>query len=232
MNIFLSAKTPPPSPLTGRGQGEGWLLRWILNSVFKFPLTLILSPKGRGKIKERNCSFSVFGRNFLILLAIGLCFAFLGCGYQMAGRGASQLPPHLKTIAIPLFENHSTEPAIQRPFTEALRRAFITDGRLQLVNDQAEADLVLTGALTQYSIRAVSFNDVDVAIEYFVSIAANVKVVERVENQTYLKQSLTTRWDYFANDSVITSEASRQAALVQSYRLLSQRVVSMVNDKF
>lgn len=203
MNIFLSTKTQPPSPLTGRG-----------------------------KIKEKNCSFSIFGRNFLILLAIGICFAFWGCGYQMVGSGASQLPPHLKTIAIPLFENHSPEPAIQRPFTEALRRAFITDGRLQLVNDQAEADLVLTGALTQYSIRAVSFNDVDVAIEYFVSISADVKVVDRVENLTWLKQSLKTRWDYLADDSVITSEASRQAALVETYRVLSQRVVSLVNDKF
>lgn len=160
------------------------------------------------------------------------CLTLAGCGYQMVGSGASQLPPHLKTIAIPLFENHSTEPTIQRPFTEALRRAFITDGRLQLVNNQAEADLVLTGTLTQYSIRAVSFNDVDVAIEYFVSISADVKVVDRVENLTWLKQSLKTRWDYLADDSVITSEASRQEALVETYRVLSQRVVSLVNDKF
>ncbi len=165
-------------------------------------------------------------------LALAGCLTLSGCGYQMAGSGASQLPPHLKTIAIPLFENNSQEPTIQRPFTEALRRAFITDGRLKLVNDRAGADLVLTGTLTQYSIRAVAFNDFDVAIEYFISIAANVKVMDQVENRTYLQQSLRTRWDYLADDSVITSEASRQAALTQTYRVLSQRMVSLVNDKF
>ncbi len=165
-------------------------------------------------------------------LVLALCLTLSGCGYQMAGRGASQLPPHLKTIAIPLFENNSAEPTIQRPFTEALRRAFITDGRLELVNDQAGADLVLTGALTQYSINAVAFNNVDVAIEYWVYISANVKVMDRVNNRVYLKQSLKTRWDYLAEDSVITSEASRQAALTQTYRVLSQRMVSLVNDKF
>ncbi len=63
-------------------------------------------------------------------LGMLLSLTLWGCGYQMAGRGASQLPPHLKTIAIPVFENNSSEPTIQRPFTEALRRAFITDGRL------------------------------------------------------------------------------------------------------
>ena len=165
-------------------------------------------------------------------LALALSLMLGGCGYQMAGRGASQLPPHLKTIAIPVFENSSAEPALQRPFTEALRRAFITDGRLRLVNDQTGADLVMTGILTRYSIRAVAFNNLDVAIEYWVYLGTKVKVVDRVNNRTYLDQTLNTRWDYVADDSVISSEASRQEALTEAYRVLSQRLVSLVNDKF
>ena len=165
-------------------------------------------------------------------LVLALSLTLWGCGYQMAGRGSSQLPPHLKTIAIPVFENQSTEPALQRPFTEALRRAFITDGRLRLINEQNGADLVMTGTLTRYSIRAVAFDTNDVAIEYWVYLGAKVKVVERVNNKTYLDQTLNTRWDYIADNSVISSEASRQAALTQAYRVLSQRLVSLVNDKF
>jgi len=165
-----------------------------------------------------------------LALAVGL--TLWGCGYQMAGRSTSQLPPHLKTIAIPVFENRSAEPTLQRQFTEALRRAFITDGRLRLVNDQNGADLVMTGTLTNYWIRAVAFNANDVAIEYWVYIEAQVKVMDRVNNRTYLKQKLKTRWDYRADDSVVSSEASRQEALVQTYRELSQRLVSLVIDKF
>jgi lipopolysaccharide assembly LptE-like protein len=172
--------------------------------------------------------------NALKLTGLGLLLslALWGCGYQMAGRGASQLPPHLKTIAIPVFENKSGEPTIQRPFTEALRRAFITDGRLRLVNNKAGANLLVTGTLTKYSIRAVAFNSLDVAIEYWVNLKANVLVTDQVNNKTYLKQTLTTRWEYQADDSVTTSEASRQEALVQTYRVLAQRLVSLVNDKF
>ncbi len=165
-------------------------------------------------------------------LALALSLTLWGCGYHLVGKGSGQLPPHLKTIAIPIFDNQSNEPALQRPFTEALRRAFITDGRLRLVNDQSKADLVMTGTLTRYSIRAVAFNNFDVAIEYWVYFGAKVKVVERVNNETYLDQTLDTRWDYVADDSVISSEASRQEALTQAYRVLSQRLVSLVNDKF
>lgn len=167
-----------------------------------------------------------FWLGFLLLLTLW------GCGYQMAGRGSSQLPPHLKTIAIPVFENNSGEPTIQRPFTQALRRAFITDGRLRLVNNKGGADLVVTGTLTNYSIRAVAFNQLDIAVEYWVYLEADVLVEDQVKNQTYLKQTLRTRWDYLADDSVTNSEASRQEALTQTYRVLSQRLVSLVNDKF
>jgi hypothetical protein len=172
--------------------------------------------------------------NALKLTGLGLLLSLTlwGCGYQMAGHGTSQLPPHLKTIAIPVFENNSGEPTIQRPLTEALRRAFITDGRLQLVNNKAEADLVMTGTLTRYAINAVAFNKFDVAIEYWVYLGASVQVVDRANDKIYLTQTLNTRWDYVADDSVINSEASRQQALTQAYRVLSQRVVSLVNDKF
>ena len=172
--------------------------------------------------------------NALKLAGLGLLLSLTlwGCGYQMAGHGTSQLPPHLKTIAIPVFENNSGEPTIQRPLTQALRRAFITDGRLQLVNNKAEADLVMTGTLTRYSINAVAFNKSDVAIEYWVYLGASIQVVDRANDKIYLTQTLNTRWDYVAEDSVINSEASRQQALTQAYRVLSQRVVSLVNDKF
>ena len=168
----------------------------------------------------------------IVWLVLLLPLILWGCGYQMAGRGASQLPPHLRTIAIPVFENNSEEPTIQRPFTETLRKAFITDGRLRLVNNKGSADLVMTGTLTKYWIRAVAFNQFDVATEYWVYLEADILVKDQVKKKTYLKQKLKTRWDYRADISVTASEIARQEALTQTYRVMSQRLVSLVNDKF
>ncbi|MCF8721763.1 LPS assembly lipoprotein LptE [Nitrospina gracilis] len=162
-----------------------------------------------------------------------LLFSLLtACGYQLAGTGAAQLPPHLKTIAIPVFDNVSQEPTINRSLTERVRQSFLRDGRLKLVTDSANADLVLNGKLTGYSIRAVAFDDRDVVTEYWVYIDLDVVVKDQVKNRTHLKQTLKTRWDYRPSINVVDAEASRQEAFLQAYRLLGNRLVSLIIDQF
>lgn len=165
------------------------------------------------------------------LLPLLMAALVSACGYQVTGLKSTHLPEHIRSLAIPVFENTSTEPVLQRSLTEALRRAFIHDGRLQLAGEK-RADLVMKGTLTRYSIRAVAFNANDIATEYWVYLNVTVKVTERVAGTVHLDQKLRTRWDYRASSSVISSEASRQEALSQAYRDLSERLVSLLLDQF
>ena len=162
-------------------------------------------------------------------LLIGTVFS--ACGYQMTGLKSTNLPEHIQSLAIPVFENTSVEPTIQRPLTEATRRAFINDGRLQLAGEK-RADLVMKGNITGYSIRAVAFDVNDIATEYWVYLKVTVRVTDRKKGTVHLNQNLTTQWDYRASSSVISSEASRQEALSQAYREFSLRVVSLLLDQF
>lgn len=165
------------------------------------------------------------------LLPLLMATLVSACGYQVTGLKSTHLPEHIRSLAIPVFENTSTEPVLQRSLTEALRRAFIHDGRLQLAGEK-RADLVMKGTLTRYSIRAVAFNANDIATEYWVYLNVTVKVTERVAGTVHLDQKLRTRWDYRASSSVTSSEASRQEALSQAYRDLSERLVSLLLDQF
>lgn len=165
------------------------------------------------------------------LLPLLMATLVSACGYQVTGLKPTHLPEHIRSLAIPVFENTSTEPVLQRSLTEALRRAFIHDGRLQLAGEK-RADLVMKGTLTRYSIRAVAFNANDIATEYWVYLNVTVKVTERVAGTVHLDQKLRTRWDYRASSSVISSEVSRQEALSQAYRDLSERLVSLLLDQF
>ncbi len=165
------------------------------------------------------------------LLPLLMATLVSACGYQVTGLKSTHLPEHIRSLAIPVFENTSTEPVLQRSLTEALRRAFIHDGRLQLAGEK-RADLVMKGTLTRYSIRAVAFNANDIATEYWVYLNVTVKVTERVAGTVHLDQKLRTRWDYRASSSVISSEVSRQEALSQAYRDLSERLVSLLLDQF
>ncbi|MDE2730780.1 MAG: LptE family protein [Bacteroidota bacterium] len=74
-----------------------------------------------------------------------------GCGYY-SFSGAS-IPAHLTTIAIPLAEDRSLSPitVLDESLTEMLVDRFVRQTRLALVEDEDEADIVLTAQITQYN---------------------------------------------------------------------------------
>jgi len=164
---------------------------------------------------------------FFILFTLVLLSA---CGYHLTGT-QNTLPPHLKTVAIPVFDNTSSEPDIHRNMTNVIRQSFINDGRLKVVN-KSEADLVMKGVLNQYTLRAVSFNSNDIAVEYYVALGVNIHVRDMVKRKQFLKQNFTTKWDFRTNLDVINSEAARQQALNDAYKELGNRLVSIVIDQF
>lgn len=172
-------------------------------------------------IKHMKLKWSLI---FLVALLAG------GCGYHLVGKETS-LPPHLKTMVIPLFGNSTQEPELQRDLTSIIRESFINDGRLKIVGEN-KADLLMKGVLFQYELRPISFDRQDIAVEYWVILGVDIEVIDQVKKKTYVKQKFTTKWDYKASAVVANSEASRQLALSEAYRDLASRLVSIVIEKF
>ena len=82
----------------------------------------------------------------------GLLLVLLsGCGYY-SFSGAS-IPAHLTTIAIPLAEDRSSSPIaiLDETLTELLVDRFVRQTRLSLVENEDEADIVLTAQITRYN---------------------------------------------------------------------------------
>jgi len=166
-------------------------------------------------------------KTFCVLTGLMLISA---CGYHLSGTGTS-LPEHLKTVAIPIFKNTSSEPNIQREMTNIIRQSFINDGRLKVVN-RDQADLVMKGVLNSYTLQAVAFDSNDVALAYFVALGVDINVKDMVKRKQFLKQKFTTKWDFRAQTNVINSEAARLAALKSAYKELGNRLVSILIDQF
>ncbi len=78
-----------------------------------------------------------------------LLTSFSGCLYSFTG---SSVPPHLKTIAIPLFEDQSGfgEPNLREDLTKQLIDLFVNDNSLALA-DRSTADSMLEGTITAVS---------------------------------------------------------------------------------
>ncbi|MEC7640918.1 MAG: LPS assembly lipoprotein LptE [Nitrospinota bacterium] len=155
---------------------------------------------------------------------------FSGCGYRLVGTG-SMLPSHIKTLSIPVFNNVSTEPAIHRNLTEAIRLSFQNDGRLKQVSKR-RAHLVINGTLKHYELRPIAFSKRDVAIQYWVILNVDIDVFDQVKKRRFMEQKLETKWNYDAPQEVVDAEAARLDALELAYENLARQLVSMVIDQF
>jgi hypothetical protein len=96
------------------------------------------------------------------------------CGYHFSGEGDGP-KPGLKYVAVPVFENKTSEHDLGALFAGALRREFMQKGRLQVVPVE-EAEAVFKGTITSIYITPVAHHP-----------APNV-VVNRVtvENRLYI----------------------------------------------
>src|SRR5689334_15953510 len=102
----------------------------------------LTGPSGKIKILIKSA---------LLLLSIGGLLLVSACGYQFVGR-TSALPPEIKRIAVPTFDNNTFEPLLDERITEAVKTSFMARPRLRVVNDASEADAVFKGKINAFSL--------------------------------------------------------------------------------
>jgi hypothetical protein len=98
-------------------------------------------------MKDEGRGMNVSTIRFFLFLILNSSFLIYsaGCAYSFSG---SSVPPHLKTVAIPLFEDQSGfgEPGLRENFTKRLIDLFINDNSLE-VADRNTSDSILEGAI-------------------------------------------------------------------------------------
>lgn len=92
----------------------------------------------KAQTKSRS-AFALFG------IALVLLLTCTGCPYSFTG---ASVPPHLKTVAIPLVDDQSNfgEAGLRERFTNELTNLFISDNSLEVTN-RTTADAILEGAI-------------------------------------------------------------------------------------
>ena len=165
--------------------------------------------------------FSIFKsiiKLFLILIAV----LFIHCGiYTFSG---STLPPHLKSVAVPLFENRTPEFGIDQELTDALIDAIIEDNTLKLV-DYQDSDAVLRGQIIRVTDRAGQYsqstNQAEEAKDYRVTISVNITFEDRLKKKTLWEESIS-QWGIYD-----FSEISREEGIQEALEKISIEIVNM-----
>jgi hypothetical protein len=131
------------------------------------------------------------------VLAFGLLAAAASAGGCSYSPSPALFPPHLRTLAVPVLKNTTTEPGLEQEVTDALVNRFLQDNKLRIV-PESEADLVVSGAIVRYTNSVFGFNAREQAQEYQVAVGVQLTARDRVKNrEMWRDDNLVRTTNYF-----------------------------------
>ncbi len=110
------------------------------------------------------------------LLLAGCWLLISGCGYALVGTG-HLLDPSLHTLYVPAFVNRTTRVELEQRVTQAVGSELVARGRMKLVQDPKDADILLKGSIDTFTLAPVGFQQ-GRATQYQISITANVELLD------------------------------------------------------
>jgi hypothetical protein len=114
-------------------------------------------------------------RVLAVTLVVAAASLVTGCGYTTG----SSLDQKFQTVYVAPFENTSGEYDLQAPLTNAVRRKFINDTRLEVVQ-RPDADIVLEGVILDYQLKGVTFDEEDGVTQFLTVITAGIRAFDGV----------------------------------------------------
>ncbi len=146
----------------------------------------------------------------------------------------SQLPSHIKTVAVPAFQNNALRYKIEHRFTEAVMNELIRRGHgLKVQSEREGADAVIDGVVKSFGFSGVLLDDKGRARIFEVTITAAVTVRDQHDNRVlYDNQNFVFRGEFeFANDprSFFNEE---DPAVMRISRSFAESIVSTLVNGF
>jgi len=105
-----------------------------------------------------------------------------GCGYSLAGRGAT-LPEHIHRVGIPPFENQTARLDLDEIITSQVQQQFIAHGGYEVVPQREGVDALLQGEITNFSSRPVALDAEGRSTQISVMITSRVQFRDLVANK-------------------------------------------------
>ena len=145
--------------------------------------------------------------------AVLLHVMLAGCGYTTS----TLLPGHIRTVAIPVFENETVEYGLEQELTEAVVDKFVADGHLKVVAEK-DADSVILASIVEYQNQVFGYDRQEKAQEYQVVIRISVVFKDIVKNKIRWEEtSMVETSRYYvtaiAGQEASTEEEGRQKAI-------------------
>jgi hypothetical protein len=161
-----------------------------------------------------------------VLLALGMLVG--GCGYTVQGT----LPSHINTIAVPIFQNRTAQPAIEGFITRAVVEAFSTNGRLKVVG-RDQADAILDGEIVGYRVVSIAFDREANVRQYRLLVTVNLRMRDVRRNTVLFQQQNVREQADFRVQSAVSQTISLEETALQAAAVdIGRSIVSLAITRF
>jgi len=144
---------------------------------------------------------------FLILLA-----TLIGCGYGFTG-GVNNLPQDVRSIAIPIFVNNTSELGVETVFTNTVIDEFLHSNLLPM-KDESQADAVLLGTIKSIDFSSLAYDRRDISIQNRVTLYLDIVLKTRKDGRVLWQvKNLADNQEFEVSSDPMRTEANRKEAI-------------------
>jgi len=137
---------------------------------------------------------------------------------------SDSLPPYLKSIYIEPVTNKTAQYNLEESMTNQITNAFIENGRLKVVNNREEADLLLQIEIIGYDDEPYTVSKDEEVSQYLLEITVNADCKNLKENTTLWGQNNFSQKEPY-NHEVDESGLEAQSKTIKK---LSEEIVSRI----
>ena len=164
------------------------------------------------------------------MLAV-LLNAVVGCGYHLTNSQSERLGAAQK-IWVPFFSNESISPTAQT----VLRRAFYEELHalrgLNPAGSEGTADLSMKARIVSYSSKAVSYNSLDQAREFSLSLEVELEIAKKGQASPLWKGQVHAAKQYPANRDLALQRNAEEQALDAAARIIAHKFISALEETY
>lgn len=106
----------------------------------------------------------------------------------------------VQSVAVPIFENRTTEFGLAESITSGIINGFIEDNQIKVL-DQNAAEAVMNGTIVDYKTRAYTFDETDRVTEYIVEIWVDAELITREDARSVWKADRARGFGIYKADS-------------------------------
>lgn len=152
--------------------------------------------------------------NIYVIILLGL---YVNCSnYSFSGSGN----PGINSIAIPVFDDVSSEFQIREKITDTVTEKFMVDNTLRVLSEE-DSDSILRGTVVRVEDKPVSIRANETARAFEIYVYIKAEYIDKKSKKVFFKKNMQGRGTY-------SDPSQREDGIDEAVDKISQDLVNLV----